>query len=132
MHDVEAQASDTVEHSTDPSHPVRTLAQTLLDRKYVPWHERIKYVCKTIVLDVFRLIPCSFRHFSWQWHGIVTATAVTSTIIHIFPYHNDSQALKIVALVVFLFGVVVFVFNFVCKIAKFIMFPEVCFTFLAL
>lgn len=66
------------------------------------------------------------RHFSWQWHGIVTATAVTSTIVHIFPYHNDSQALKIVALIIFLFGVVAFVFNCACKIAKVIMFPKVC------
>ena len=53
------------------------------------------------------------------------ATAVTSTIVHLFPYHNDSPALKIVALVIFLIGLIVFVFDFVCIVAKAIMFPKV-------
>ncbi|KAJ3558021.1 hypothetical protein NM688_g1159 [Phlebia brevispora] len=74
---------------------------------YVPWRERIK-------------------HFSWQWQALVTATAVTSSIIHLFPYNNGSLALKIVALIVFLIALVIFVFDFVCIIIKGFLFPKAC------
>ena len=73
----------------------------------------------------YYLNSLNYRHFSWQWDALVTATAVTSSCIHIFPYHNDSQALKIVALIVFLIGLVFFVFNTGCKIAKAMMYPKV-------
>ena len=55
----------------------------------------------------------------------MTATAVTSSLVHLFPYHNDSQGLKIVAVVIFLMGLTVFFFNAACIIAKAILYPKV-------
>lgn len=81
-----------------------------------------------LVLDGSFTNASYYRHFSWQWEALVSGTAVTSTCLHIFPYHNDSQALKIVATVVFLIGLVMFVFNTVCKVAKVVMYPKVRFS----
>ena len=53
--------------------------------------------------------------FSWQWHSMVMATTVTSSLVHLFPYNNSSQALKIVALIVFFVALSIFVFDMVCN-----------------
>ncbi|THH02100.1 hypothetical protein EW026_g720 [Hermanssonia centrifuga] len=97
MSDVEAQACK-VAHDT---------SSVTRSPQYVTWRERI-------------------RLFSWQWHAVVMATAVTSSIVHLFPYHNDSLGLKIVALVVFLIGLLVFTFDLVCIVAKAYLFPKEC------
>ena len=54
-------------------------------------------------------------------------TGVVSALLHNFPYHNDSLALKVAALAVFLLNLVLFVFVCTCTILRYIMFPEVCF-----
>lgn len=52
-------------------------------------------------------------------------TGITSILIHLFPYNNDSQALKIVSLIIFFINLVLFVFVCTCTILRYIMFPEV-------
>ncbi|EKM54238.1 uncharacterized protein PHACADRAFT_257945 [Phanerochaete carnosa HHB-10118-sp] len=85
--------------------PVQQTQQTRFFRKYVPWRDRVKY-------------------YSWQWHGIVTATAVVSSVIHIWPYHNYRNGVKVVACIILIIALVVFVWNLCIKVAKIIMFPR--------
>ena len=52
-------------------------------------------------------------------------TGVVSALIHLFPYHNESQALKIIACIFFLLNLVLFVFVCTCTVLRYVMFPEV-------
>lgn len=52
-------------------------------------------------------------------------TGVVSALIHLFPYHNDSQALKIMAVIIFFLNLTLFVFVCTCTALRYIMFPEV-------
>ncbi|EKM54267.1 uncharacterized protein PHACADRAFT_258005 [Phanerochaete carnosa HHB-10118-sp] len=52
-------------------------------------------------------------------------TGITSAIVHLFPYNNDSLALKIVALVIFFLNLVLFVFVCTCTVLRYLWFPEV-------
>ena len=52
-------------------------------------------------------------------------TGAVSALLHNFPYHNDSLALKVAALCVFLLNLVLFVFVCTCTVLRYIMFPEV-------
>ncbi|KAI0821619.1 voltage-dependent anion channel [Trametes gibbosa] len=65
------------------------------------------------------------RHFTWAWHAVIMGTGVVSALIHNFPYHNDSLALKLAALVMFLVNLALFVFVCICTVLRYIMFPEV-------
>ncbi len=76
-------------------------------------------------VNVVFTIGSASRYFSWQWQALVTATAVTSSLVHLFPYNNNSPALKIIALVVFLIALVIFIFNLVCIVLKAVLFPKV-------
>ncbi|PSS37815.1 hypothetical protein PHLCEN_2v283 [Hermanssonia centrifuga] len=71
------------------------------------------------------------RHFTWAWHAVIMGTGVVSALIHLFPYHNDSQALKIVALIFFLLNLVLFVFVCTCTVLRYIWFPEVWYLMLS-
>ena len=77
-------------------------------------HHHLPNECLTICSD-----------FSWQWHSMVMATTVTSSLVHLFPYNNDSQALRIVALVIFFIALTIFLFDMACMIAKAILYPIV-------
>ena len=52
-------------------------------------------------------------------------TGAVSALLHNFPYHNDSEALKIMALIIFLLNLVLFVFVCTCTILRYILYPEV-------
>ncbi|KAI9068272.1 hypothetical protein FKP32DRAFT_1600624 [Trametes sanguinea] len=65
------------------------------------------------------------RHFTWAWHAVIMGTGVVSALLHNLPYDNDSLALKVAALVVFLINLVLFVFVCTCTVLRYIMFPEV-------
>ncbi|KAI8972219.1 voltage-dependent anion channel [Trametes punicea] len=65
------------------------------------------------------------RHFTWAWHAVIMGTGVVSALLHNLPYHNDSLALKVAALIVFLINLVLFVFVCTCTVLRYIMFPEV-------
>ena len=67
-------------------------------------------------------------NFSWQWHLIVMATGVCSSLVHNFPYHNESFALKFIALALFMFDLCLFILLCVWAITRCIMFPEVRYT----
>ncbi|TBU49462.1 voltage-dependent anion channel [Dichomitus squalens] len=67
----------------------------------------------------------TLRHFTWAWHAVIMGTGVVSALLHNFPYHNDSLALKIAALAIFLLNLVLFVFVCTCTILRYIMFPEI-------
>ena len=92
-------------------------------RQWVPWKERIRYGNHSLTFCAYN--DHSPRHFSWQWMAIVTATSVTSSLIHIWPYHNDSPGLKIVSVIVFLVALIVFVFNWLCITLKAVLYPKV-------
>lgn len=53
-------------------------------------------------------------------------TGVVSALLHLFPYHNDSLALKVMALIFFLLNLILFVFVCTCTVLRYIWFPEVC------
>ena len=57
------------------------------------------------------------------------ATAITSSLIHGFPFHNDSQALRTFALVLLIIAVVVFVFNVICMVFQMYLYPKVLSSF---
>ncbi|KAI0661332.1 voltage-dependent anion channel [Cubamyces menziesii] len=65
------------------------------------------------------------RHFTWAWHAVIMGTGVVSALLHNLPYHNDSLALKVAALIVFLINLVLFVFVCICTILRYTIFPEV-------
>ncbi|KAI0645542.1 voltage-dependent anion channel [Trametes meyenii] len=65
------------------------------------------------------------RHFTWAWHAVIMGTGVVSALLHNFPYHNDSLALKVAALVFFLLNLVLFVFVCTCTALRYILFPEI-------
>ncbi|CDO69365.1 hypothetical protein BN946_scf184961.g7 [Trametes cinnabarina] len=65
------------------------------------------------------------RHFTWAWYAVIMGTGVVSALLHNLPYYNDSLALKVAALVVFLVNLVLFVFVCTCTILRYIMFPEI-------
>ncbi|KAH9931135.1 voltage-dependent anion channel [Epithele typhae] len=65
------------------------------------------------------------RHFTWAWHAVIMGTGAVSALIHNFPYHNDSLALKVASLIVFLLNLILFVFVCTCTVLRYIMFPEV-------
>ncbi|KAI0769777.1 voltage-dependent anion channel [Trametes elegans] len=71
------------------------------------------------------------RHFTWAWHAVIMGTGVVSALLHNFPYHTDSLALKIAALIFFLLNLVLFVFVCMCTILRYIMFPEVWYMMLS-
>lgn len=73
--------------------------------KWVPWRARIK---------------C----YSWQWHGLVTSTAVVSSIMHLFPYHNSANSLKVLACILLIIALAIFVWNLFAKVAKVILYPK--------
>ncbi|EMD37557.1 hypothetical protein CERSUDRAFT_114196 [Gelatoporia subvermispora B] len=74
--------------------------------EWKPWRERI-------------------RHFTWSWHAVIMGTGVVSALLHNFPYHNSSLALKIMAIVFLLLNLTLFVFVCACTILRYILFPEV-------
>lgn len=53
-------------------------------------------------------------------------TGITSGILHLFPYHNGSLALKVVALIVFIINLLLFVYVCGMTIARYWLYPEVC------
>ncbi|KAH9895130.1 voltage-dependent anion channel [Cubamyces lactineus] len=65
------------------------------------------------------------RHFTWAWHAVIMGTGVVSALLHNLPYHNDSLALKVAALIIFLINLVLFVFVCICTLLRYIIFPEV-------
>ncbi|KIP10930.1 hypothetical protein PHLGIDRAFT_186260 [Phlebiopsis gigantea 11061_1 CR5-6] len=62
--------------------------------------------------------------FSWQWHIVVMATGTCSSLIHNFPYHNESLVLKAVALSLFLFDLVLFFLLCAWAVTRCTMFPK--------
>ncbi len=52
-------------------------------------------------------------------------TGSVSELLHLFPYHNGSLALKVMGLVFFLLNLVLFVFVCVCTALRYIWAPEV-------
>ncbi|KAI0759060.1 voltage-dependent anion channel [Fomes fomentarius] len=65
------------------------------------------------------------RHFTWAWHAVIMGTGVVSTLLHKFPYHNDSLALKIVALIIFLLNLSLFVFVCTSTMLRYALYPEI-------
>ncbi|KAI0081901.1 hypothetical protein K474DRAFT_1586835 [Panus rudis PR-1116 ss-1] len=65
------------------------------------------------------------RHFTWAWHAVVMGTGVVSALLHNFPYHNDSPALKVLAVVFLILNLLLFTFICACTILRYILFPEV-------
>lgn len=53
-------------------------------------------------------------------------TGAVSELLHLFPYHNGSLALRVMGLVFFLLNLVLFVFVCVCTALRYIWAPEVC------
>lgn len=53
------------------------------------------------------------------------STGAVSALLHNFPYHNDSDALKIMALIIFLLNLVLFLFVCTCTILRYTLYPEV-------
>ena len=56
-------------------------------------------------------------------------TGAVSALLHNVPYHNDSEALKIMALIIFLLNLVLFVFVCTCTILRYILYPEVSYDY---
>lgn len=52
-------------------------------------------------------------------------TGVVSTLLHKFPYHNDSLALKVAALIIFLLNLSLFVFVCTSTVLRYALYPEV-------
>ncbi|GJE92280.1 sulfite efflux pump SSU1-like protein [Phanerochaete sordida] len=110
VHPVKPAGSDLPTHvqppaASPPPHQLRYISWLRRHVKWVPWRTRIK-------------------NYSWQWHGLVTATAVVSSVMHIFPYHNSANALKVLACILLIIALIAFVFNVAAKIAKVIMYPK--------
>ena len=74
-------------------------------------------------------LTCS--HFTWAWHAVIMGTGVVSALLHNFPYHTESLALKIAALAIFLLNLVLFVFVCTCTVIRYAKFPEVRLTVLS-
>ena len=97
------------------------------------WRERVRYVEHLSIggRELWLLrgscppFCAHYRHFTWSWHAVIMGTGVVSALLHLFPYNNDSQALKIMALIFFLLNLVLFVFVCTCTVLRYIMFPEV-------
>ncbi|GJE92279.1 sulfite efflux pump SSU1-like protein [Phanerochaete sordida] len=64
------------------------------------------------------------HNFSWQWHVVVMATGVCSSLLHNFPYQDGTGAFKVAALSLFLFDLVLFVMLCVWAVARCTMFPK--------
>jgi len=52
-------------------------------------------------------------------------TGVVSALLHNFPYHNSSDALKIMAIVFLILNLVLFIFVCTCTVLRYILFPEI-------
>ncbi|KAI0793226.1 voltage-dependent anion channel [Abortiporus biennis] len=65
------------------------------------------------------------RHFTWAWHAVIMGTGVVSALLHNFPYHNDSLALKVMAIIFFLLNLVLFVFVCTCTVLRYTLYPEI-------
>lgn len=92
-------------------------------QKRSQWREHIQFVpCHRPVIDG---LTCLYSNFSWQWHVIVMATGVCSSLLHNFPYHNGSPVLKIMALVFFLLDLVIFIALCAWTVMRCVMFSEV-------
>lgn len=89
------------------------------------WKERIQYESDMSpeILNSRRRLDSTF---SWQWHIVVMATGTCSSLIHNFPYHNESVVLKAVALSLFLFDLVLFFLLCAWAVTRCTMFPKVC------